>query len=108
VAELEDVSQRRETKWTAELRQSVSGSLTDPNVSGVISEVSARLGLKTKSMPSGAGHDAQKLTQICPTGMIFVPSVDGISHSPSEFTKPEDVSNGCQVLMESVLAIDQW
>ena len=59
-------------------------------------------------MPSGAGHDAQKLTQICPTGMIFVPSVDGISHSHKEYTNPEDVASGCRVLMDSVLAIDQW
>jgi N-carbamoyl-L-amino-acid hydrolase len=107
-SELEEISRRHGTTFTTELRQSVEGSLTDPNVRGVISEAAARLGLTTRSMPSGAGHDAQKLTQICPTGMIFVPSVDGISHSPKEHTDPKDVASGCRVLMDSVLAIDQW
>ena len=57
-------------------------------------------------MPSGAGHDAQDMTHIAPTGMIFVPSVDGISHSPQEFTAAEDMANGAGVLLRTVLAID--
>jgi N-carbamoyl-L-amino-acid hydrolase len=59
-------------------------------------------------MPSGAGHDAQKLARICPTGMIFVPSVAGVSHSPREFTHPEDVAHGGDVLLGSVLRVDEW
>ena len=58
-------------------------------------------------MPSGAGHDAQNLARIGPMGMIFVPSVGGISHSPKEFTKPEDIVNGANVLLQAVLAVDQ-
>jgi hypothetical protein len=57
-------------------------------------------------MPSGAGHDAQDMTHIAPTGMIFVPSAGGISHSPKEFTSPEDIANGVDVL-RTVLAIDR-
>ena len=45
-------------------------------------------------MPSGAGHDSQDMAHIAPTGMIFVPSVAGISHSPEEYTMPEDMANG--------------
>jgi N-carbamoyl-L-amino-acid hydrolase len=64
------------------------------------------LDLSYRVMPSGAGHDAQDMTHIAPTGMIFVPSRDGISHSPKEFTSAEDMANGARVLLETVLAID--
>jgi N-carbamoyl-L-amino-acid hydrolase len=57
-------------------------------------------------MPSGAGHDAQEIARIAPTGMIFVPSVGGISHAPQEFTSPKDMANGANVLLQTVLAID--
>ena len=57
-------------------------------------------------MPSGAGHDAQDMALITPTGMIFVPSVKGISHSPKEFTSAEDMANGASVLLRTVLEID--
>jgi N-carbamoyl-L-amino-acid hydrolase len=58
-------------------------------------------------MPSGAGHDAQELARIGPMGMIFVPSAGGISHSPLEYTEPEDVVNGANVLLQTVLRLDQ-
>jgi N-carbamoyl-L-amino-acid hydrolase len=57
-------------------------------------------------MPSGAGHDAQDMALITPTGMIFVPSVKGISHSPREFTSAKDMANGASVLLRAVLDID--
>jgi acetylornithine deacetylase/succinyl-diaminopimelate desuccinylase-like protein len=49
----------------------------------------------------------QDLTHIAPTGMIFVPSVGGVSHSPKEYTSPEDITNGANVLLRTVLAIDR-
>lgn len=58
-------------------------------------------------MPSGAGHDAQNMAHIAPTAMIFVPSVDGISHSPKELTRWEDCANGAEVLYRTILAIDK-
>jgi N-carbamoyl-L-amino-acid hydrolase len=58
-------------------------------------------------MPSGAGHDAQEIAAIAPMGMIFVPSKNGISHSPQEFTTAEDMANGAAVLLESVLQVDR-
>ena len=57
-------------------------------------------------MPRGAGHDAQDMALITPTGMIFVPSVKGIRHSPKEFTSAEDMANGVSVLLRTVLEID--
>ena len=70
-------------------------------------EASAKsLNLTTKYLPSGAGHDAQHVAEIAPTAMIFCPSVGGISHSPKEFTKPQDVVNGANVLLQTILALD--
>jgi len=66
-----------------------------------------RLGLSIKRMPSGAGHDAQDMALIAPTGMIFVPSKGGISHSPKEFTSAEDMANGANVLLHTILALDK-
>lgn len=80
---------------------------TDERVREVIAGSAEKLGLSHKRMPSGAGHDAQDLARITPTGMIFVPSVDGISHSPREFTSKEDMANGANVLLHTVLALDK-
>jgi len=63
------------------------------------------LGLKSLSMPSGAGHDAQLLAGICPTGMAFVPSVGGASHAPREFTSWEDCLNGANLLLQAALRV---
>jgi N-carbamoyl-L-amino-acid hydrolase len=73
----------------------------------IIAAAAKDLGLSYKLMPSGAGHDAQDMTHIAPTGMIFVPSASGISHSPKEYTSPEDMANGANVLLRTVLAIDR-
>lgn len=58
-----------------------------------------------RRMPSGAGHDAQMLARVCPTGMVFVPSVDGISHNPAEYTSPEDLEAGANVLLQVMLEL---
>jgi N-carbamoyl-L-amino-acid hydrolase len=81
-------------------------AIMDAGVQKVIENSAKSLNLTTKYLPSGAGHDAQYMAQICPTGMIFCPSVDGISHSPKEFTKPQDVVNGANVLLQTIMALD--
>jgi N-carbamoyl-L-amino-acid hydrolase len=63
------------------------------------------LGLNRVSLTSGAGHDGQSLADLCPVGMIFVPSVDGASHSPREFTEWDDCVNGANVLLQAVLRL---
>lgn len=63
------------------------------------------LGLSHVSLTSGAGHDGQSLADLCPVGMLFVPSVDGASHSPREFTKWEDCVNGANVLLQAALKL---
>lgn len=60
------------------------------------------LGLTHRRMTSGAGHDAQMLARVCPTAMIFVPSVGGISHNPAEHTEPADLIAGANVLLATL------
>jgi len=64
-----------------------------------------RLGHSTKRMPSGAGHDAQMLARICPTAMVFTPSVNGLSHNIAEFTEAVDIEAGANVLLQVVLQL---
>lgn len=77
----------------------------DPGMADAIERVATALGLSTKRLPSGAGHDAQVLAAVTPTGMIFVPSVGGVSHDPREYTAWDDVVNGANVLLGTVVAL---
>ena len=79
---------------------------TDPVMRDIIQASANQRGLSSLRMPSGAGHDAQDIALIAPVGMIFVPSVDGISHSPYEFTSSEDMANGANVLFGALMAVD--
>lgn len=74
----------------------------DPGVMETIRQAAADLGVACRSMASGAGHDAQMMARICPTAMIFVPSRDGISHNPREYTAPEDLERGARVLRRTL------
>lgn len=75
-------------------------------VRGAIERAVKRTGTKYTVLPSGAFHDSLLMTGFVPTGMIFVPSEKGISHSRYEFTKEEDIGRGCNVLLETILEAD--
>lgn len=62
---------------------------------------------QTLVIPSGAGHDASYLALVAPAAMIFVPSIGGRSHAPEEYTPPEELARGVQVLAEAILELDQ-
>ena len=80
---------------------------TDPRLRAVVEASAEGLGLSTRVMPSGAGHDAQSMARLGPMAMIFIPSAGGISHSPREFSTPADIVNGANVLLGCVLAADR-
>ena len=90
----------------APIAVAMHSAVTDQRIREIIAEAAEGLGLSYRRMPSGAGHDSQDLARIAPTGMIFVPSVDGVSHSPKEFTHSRDLANGADVLARTILAID--
>lgn len=106
-AEVRTIEQKTGTHFTSTLIEPTSiPAPTDQLMRAIIAESARALGLNSKHMPSGAGHDAQDMTRIAPTGMIFVPSVDGISHSPKELTKRDDMANGANVLLQTILRIN--
>lgn len=74
----------------------------DPGVVGTIEAVCRRLGIPSRRMPSGAGHDAMNMARIAPAGMIFIPCRGGISHNPDEYASPEDIMTGVDVLTETL------
>ncbi|SOD88125.1 Zn-dependent hydrolase [Spirosoma fluviale] len=82
-------------------------ALTAKPIQDKIIGAAKSLGLSYRYMQSGAGHDSQEIAQIAPVGMIFIPSVGGISHSPKEFSKGVDIGNGATVLLQTLLAIDR-
>lgn len=75
----------------------------DPAMVDLVESTAGELGLSSQRLPSGAGHDAQMLARICPTAMIFTPSVDGLSHNIAEYTAPADLEAGANVLLHVLL-----
>ncbi len=77
----------------------------DETVICAVERAAASQNRTVRRMPSGAGHDAQMLARVCPTGMVFVPSVDGVSHNPAEYTSPDDLEAGANVLLQVMLEL---
>jgi len=103
----EDIAEQSGTEFDFAMIDVASHpALTDERMRAYIANAAEVLGLSYKLMPSGAGHDAQDMARIAPTGMIFVPSRGGISHSPNEYTSPQDMANGADVLVRAILAVD--
>ncbi len=75
----------------------------DPGMVDLVEATARRLGHSTRRMPSGAGHDAQMLARLCPTAMVFTPSVNGLSHNIAEFTESVDIEAGANVLLQVIL-----
>lgn len=85
----------------------VTPALTAKPIQDKIIAAAKALGFSHRYMQSGAGHDTQEMAQITQVGMVFIPSVGGISHSPKEFSKGVDIGNGANVLLQTLLSIDQ-
>ncbi|NOT62951.1 MAG: Zn-dependent hydrolase [Acidobacteria bacterium] len=105
-AEVKLIEAATGTKFEFKQVTSSQPAPTDARFRQAIDEAAKQLGFTTKLLPSGAGHDAQEIAHLCPIGMIFIPSRDGISHSPREFSTPEDITNGANVLLHALLKLD--
>jgi beta-ureidopropionase / N-carbamoyl-L-amino-acid hydrolase len=93
-------------KTRCDLRDHSEPARADSQLQAALRTSAQSLGLATADLPSLAGQDAQEVAKIAPMAMIFVPSKDGISHSPQEFTSWQDVANGAEVLYRSILRLD--
>ena len=98
--------ERRGVSVDAELIADTSPSVLPMWIRELTSQVCEELGVRFRVMTSGAGHDAQVVNAIVPAGMIFVPSKDGLSHVPEEWTSASDVARGVDVLHASVVRLD--
>ncbi|GBD32431.1 N-carbamoyl-L-amino acid hydrolase [bacterium HR33] len=105
-AEADAIGRDTGTAFAFELFYVSYAALTDERLRQAIEQAASALELSHMRLPSGAGHDAQSMAKLGPAGMIFVPSKSGISHSPLEFTAPEDVVNGANVLLRTIVAVD--
>ena len=104
--EVRQIETETGTKFDFKSTTTSKPALTDAQIKAAIDSSARGMGLTTMQLPSGAGHDAQEIARICPIGMIFVPSRDGISHSPREFSEPADITNGANVLLHTLLKLD--
>ncbi len=100
-----EIARRTRTEITLAPSNHSEGAPASRDMQEAIETASAGLGLECRHLPSGAGHDAQMMATLGAMGMIFVPSVAGISHSPRELTSWEDCARGANVLLGAVLAL---
>lgn len=103
----EAIAEREKVKITIEEVSAHVPSLTSPEIRWHIQQAILEMRASALTMASGAGHDAQAVARLCPIGMIFVPSRDGISHAPSEFSRPEDIACGAEALYRTLLRLDK-
>lgn len=90
---------------SVELEPSIPPAPLDQGIQDLIAAAAVARGLSWSSLPSGAGHDSQNMATLAPTGMIFVPSIDGRSHCPQENTSWVDVENGANVLLDTLIQL---
>ncbi|GIM48021.1 Zn-dependent hydrolase [Collibacillus ludicampi] len=101
---LKTICQSRTLEWEWTLISDESPVFMSDELKLMIEEICAARQIPYRLMPSGAGHDAMNLVHCCPSALMFVPSVSGISHNPAEYTSPEDIAIGAGVLYD-VLAM---
>lgn len=103
----DEVAASTGTEISVSVLQRVVPTLCDDRLSAMVASAADALGHQYRKLPSGAGHDAQWMSRIAPTGMIFVPSRGGLSHVPEEYTAPDDLVAGADVLLHVLLAADR-
>ncbi|MFJ4769945.1 M20/M25/M40 family metallo-hydrolase [Streptomyces uncialis] len=106
VAAVAAVDGRRGVRSQPQVVSRVAAVDCDPGLIALVERAAAARGFGVRRLPSGAGHDAQVPAELGPVGMVFVPSVAGVSHSPAERTESAHLVAGAQVLLDVVTAAD--
>jgi N-carbamoyl-L-amino-acid hydrolase len=104
-AHIADVAERERVEVETKVLARFEPVIFDAALVDRVERHAQALQLSTRRMPSGAGHDAQMMQRVCPTAMIFVPSVAGLSHNVKEHTESADLLAGAQVLANVVLEL---
>jgi allantoate deiminase len=99
----DEISERRGVGLEIQTLQRLAPAPCSELVKNAMARACERLGIRAHALPSGAGHDGMQLTDLCPMGMIFVRSKDGVSHSPEEWSTKEDCAKGGDALYWTVL-----
>lgn len=107
MGEFQTIATATGTEFTIQQILHVDPTLAAPKIQQVITEICDNLGYSHLNLPSRAGHDAQEIGRFAEMGMIFVPSVSGISHAEDEYTPPEDCARGATVLLQTFLRLDE-
>jgi N-carbamoyl-L-amino-acid hydrolase len=102
---LSAIARRHRLMFEFEEKSWLEPAHCDQALAQMVEDSARRRGYTWMRLPSGAGHDAQFFTQICPTGMIFIPSVGGVSHAPDEWSQWVDVERGANVLLDCLLKL---
>ena len=102
-----EIGDATDTKITFDQYYLSPAAVSDVRISEIVEKTANDLGLSSRHMPSGAGHDAQSFKDIAPLGMIFVPSVNGVSHAPDEVTYADAITNGANMLLNSLIKMDK-
>jgi beta-ureidopropionase / N-carbamoyl-L-amino-acid hydrolase len=106
-AEADRIAASRGTTFQITIATRQQPAITAQRIRDLTTEACNDFGFSNQLIQSGAGHDAQAMSRLGPMGMIFIPSVAGISHSPREFSKPEDIVNGSNVHLHLLLKLDR-
>ena len=106
-AQAEVIGEENGTPITLEEFYLSRAAPSDERFRGWVEGAAAELGFSHRRMPSGAGHDAQSVAYFAPMGMIFIPSIGGLSHHPEEYSRPQDIEAGVNVLLRSLLRADR-
>jgi N-carbamoyl-L-amino-acid hydrolase len=104
--EADNIGRENETPITTEEFYLSAAAPTDERFRRWVETSAEDLALSHNRMPSGAGHDAQAVAHFAPMGMVFIPSVGGLSHHPDEYSRPEDIEAGVNVLLRALLKAD--
>jgi N-carbamoyl-L-amino-acid hydrolase len=105
-AGLKVIEQEERVKIDCQPLSQDTPALTDTTMRRIVEQSASEAGFSTMTMPSGAGHDAQAVANYAPMGMIFIPSIGGVSHAPNERSDWQDIANGAEVLYRAIVKRD--
>ena len=100
---LDDIAMRRRVAIDVDPYTTFGPIAFDQSLGNLLRRKAETRQLTTRDMIAAAGHDSVLIAPLCPSAMLFIPSVDGITHNPREYSTPEQVARGAQVLLDAVL-----